>query len=166
MQMKYIMANHLTITHSRNKAIDVIFKIIPRHTGVVHESEVITALCNICHFLMSENRLPIHKTRFVVTSFLRMTARKKILVCLAMQLSELLKLRRFVYLLLVHVWNDKIDWWRGYLSMCTRQSIAELRTRVDQRTIGPCPTKCNCGSDTMSGPNEYQKVSFRKRMIL
>ena len=78
------LENHLTITHSRNKAVDVFFKIISRHTGVVHESEVITALCNICHFLMSENRLPIHKTRFVVTPFLRMTARKKILVCLAM----------------------------------------------------------------------------------
>ena len=72
------------ITHSRNKAVDVIFKIISRHTGVVHESEVITALCNICHFLMSENRLPIHKTRLVVTPFLRVTARKKIFVCLAM----------------------------------------------------------------------------------
>ena len=84
MQKKYIMENHLTISHSRNKAVDVIFKIISRHTGVVHESEVITALCNICHFLMSENRLPIHKTRFVVTPFPRTTTRRKILVCLAM----------------------------------------------------------------------------------
>ena len=129
------MGYHLTIFHSRNKAVDVIFKIISRHTGVVHESEVITALCNICHFLMSENRLPIHKTRLVVTPFLRMTALKKILVCLVMQLSELLTLLLFVYLLLVHVWNDKIGWWRGYLSMYTRQSTAELRTRVDQRTM-------------------------------
>lgn len=32
---------------------------------VAYESEVITALCNICHFLMSESRLLIHKTRFV-----------------------------------------------------------------------------------------------------
>ncbi|CAH3047243.1 unnamed protein product [Porites evermanni] len=41
--------------------------LVTRHTGLVHESEVITALCNICHFLMSENRLPIHKTRLLYT---------------------------------------------------------------------------------------------------
>ncbi|XP_067028528.1 ubiquitin-protein ligase E3C-like [Acropora muricata] len=34
---------------------------------VAYESEVITALCNICHFLMSESRLPIHKTRLLYT---------------------------------------------------------------------------------------------------
>ncbi|XP_068726665.1 ubiquitin-protein ligase E3C-like [Montipora capricornis] len=34
---------------------------------MIPESEVITALCNICHFLMSESRLPIHKTRVLYT---------------------------------------------------------------------------------------------------
>lgn len=41
--------------------------LVTRHREVAHESEVITALCNICHFLMSENRLPIHKTRLLYT---------------------------------------------------------------------------------------------------
>lgn len=34
---------------------------------VAHEKEIITALCNICHLLMSESRLPIHKTRLLYT---------------------------------------------------------------------------------------------------
>ncbi|KAJ7357797.1 Ubiquitin-protein ligase E3C [Desmophyllum pertusum] len=41
--------------------------LVTRHKEVAHEKEVITALCNICHFLMSESRLPIHKTRLLYT---------------------------------------------------------------------------------------------------
>ena len=39
---------------------------VSRHKELAYEEEVIRALCNICHFLMSESRLPIHKTRSVV----------------------------------------------------------------------------------------------------
>lgn len=41
--------------------------LLTRHKELAYEEEVIRALCNICHFLMSESRLPIHKTRLLYT---------------------------------------------------------------------------------------------------